>query len=335
MLDNVPAKVRAILDRRINDLDLSIEASPVERHIHTLYEELDRKGFHEFRPRFYLTDEWGCPSGEPVVGIPFYLSDRRLMDLERRVNDLETPRQVMMYLRHEAGHALNYAYRLYRTNEWRALFGSYHRPYRDHYRFAPFSRNFVRHIPGWYAQKHPDEDFAETFAVWLTPRSNWRRRYRGWPAMKKLLYIGRVARQIGSAPPVRRSARPDVTVAEMDVSVREFYTRAIEERRAARELQLGAELEQIFLRRDRRRKGLRPASEIVEAHRDTLVERVSEWSGLSRALVRSLIDGVIAQCNAMNLCAVAGREGRELIDLTAFATTLAMNYVADGKFAPG
>ena len=25
------------------------------------------------------------------------------------------------------------------------------------------------HLDPWYAQSHPDEDFAETFAVWLTP----------------------------------------------------------------------------------------------------------------------------------------------------------------------
>jgi hypothetical protein len=239
-----------------------------------------------------------------------------------------------MYLRHEAGHALNYAYRLFRTSEWRELFGPYHRPYREHYRFAPFSRNFVRHIPGWYAQKHPDEDFAETFAVWLTPRSNWRRRYRGWPALKKLQYIDRIAREIASTAPLRRSARTDVTVAEMDVTVRDFYTRALDERRAAREIPLGPDLEHIFVRRDRRRKGLRSASEVITTHRETLVDRVSEWTGLSRPLVRSLIDGIIVQTNTLNLCSVSGQEGRELIDLTAFATTLAMNYVSAGKFLP-
>ena len=103
----------------------------------------------------------------------------------------------MMYLRHEAGHAFTYAYKLHNTPEWKKIFGSFRRPYRDNYRPAPFSRDYVRHLPGWYAQKHPDEDFAETFAVWLTPRSNWRKRYRGWGAMAKLLYLNRLARQVG------------------------------------------------------------------------------------------------------------------------------------------
>ena len=106
----------------------------------------------------------------------------------------------MMYLRHEAGHAFNYAYELYKTPEWRDLFGPFRRPYRDDYRPVPFSRRFVRHIAGWYAQKHPDEDFAETFAVWLTPRSQWRRkRYKGWGAMAKLRYVDRMARKFRDA----------------------------------------------------------------------------------------------------------------------------------------
>ncbi len=139
---------------------------------------------------------------EPVIGIPFYLADPKLQRLESEMNDIEDARQIMMYMRHEAGHAFNYAYALYKTKEWRDLFGPFRRPYRDNYKPVPFSRQFVRHMEGWYAQKHPDEDFAETFAVWLTPRSNWRKRYKGWGAMKKLLYMDRIGRKLGDADPV-------------------------------------------------------------------------------------------------------------------------------------
>src|SRR6266568_4137017 len=109
-----------------------------------------------------------CPSEEPIIGIPFYLADPKLAQLEKEIDDLEDEREIRMYLRHEAGHAFNYAYRLYQTPEWRELFGPFNRPYRERYRPAPFDKSFVRHIEGWYAQKHPDEDFAKTFAVWLT-----------------------------------------------------------------------------------------------------------------------------------------------------------------------
>ena len=114
-----------------------------------------------------------------MLGIPFYLADPKLRTLEKAVDALESERQIMMYMRHEAGHVFNYAYRLYTTPQWRELFGSFFRPYRDEYRPVPFSKKYVRHIEGWYAQKHPDEDFAETFAVWLTPRSPWRRQVQG------------------------------------------------------------------------------------------------------------------------------------------------------------
>ena len=193
--EKTPAEVQEILSKPIRQLGLKLEGSPLERFIQQLYKELNAKGLHRFHPRCYLTDEWGCPNMEPVIGIPFYLADPKLQRLEAEMNDIEDARQIMMYMRHEAGHAFNYAYALYKTEEWRNLFGPFRRPYRDNYKPVAFSRQFVRHMEGWYAQKHPDEDFAETFAVWLTPRSNWRKRYQGWGAMKKLLYMDRIGPQ--------------------------------------------------------------------------------------------------------------------------------------------
>ncbi|MDQ2980216.1 MAG: putative zinc-binding metallopeptidase, partial [Acidobacteriota bacterium] len=189
--EKAPPDVQEILTKPIKELGLKLEGSPLERLVQQLYRELERKGLRKFRPLCYLSDEWGCPSGEPVIGIPFYLADPKLARLEKEMNDLEDEREILMYLRHEAGHAFNYAYELYKTPEWRDLFGPFRRAYRDDYRPVPFSRRFVRHIAGWYAQKHPDEDFAETFAVWLTPRSQWRHRYKGWGALAKLRYVDR------------------------------------------------------------------------------------------------------------------------------------------------
>src|SRR5438105_4183219 len=196
--EKAPPDVQELLSKPIRELGLKLEDSPLQRFVQQLYRELDRKGLKKFRPFCYLTDEWGCPSGEPVIGIPFYLADPKLARLEKEINDLEDSREIMMYLRHEAGHAINYAYALYKTPEWKEHFGPFRRPYRDLYRPVPFSRNFVRHMEGWYAQKHPDEDFAETFAVWLTPRSRWRERYKNWPAMHKLRYVDRMARRLGN-----------------------------------------------------------------------------------------------------------------------------------------
>ena len=235
-----------ILAKPIRELGLKLEGSPLERFVQQLYRELEAKGLHKFRPPCYLTDEWGCPSGEPVIGIPFYLANPDLAQLERDMNDLEDAREIMMYMRHEAGHAFNYAYQLYKSAEWRDLFGPFRRAYRDNYRPIPFSRKFVRHMAGWYAQKHPDEDFAETFAVWLTPRSQWRKRYHGWGALAKLQYVDRVARRVGDVEPIRRRGRTDITVDEMESTVGEFYRLSLPEEIPVQELALDTDLADIF-----------------------------------------------------------------------------------------
>src|ERR1700690_1964354 len=245
-----------LLQTKICDLGLKIEGSPVEGMVQRLYRELEEKKIMKFRPECYLTDEWGCPSGEPVIGVPFYLARRDLAEIEKENNDLEDSREIMKYLRHEAGHAFNYAYKLHRTPEWKQLFGPFRRPYRENYRPVLFSKDYVRYLPGWYAQKHPDEDFAETFAVWMTPRSGWRKKYRGWGAMPKLRYMDRIARELGNIDPLRRRGHPDITVDEMESTVAEFYQRSTEEVPIV-DLSLDTDLADIF-NASKRRKTSRP-----------------------------------------------------------------------------
>src|SRR5438132_13136462 len=199
--EHTPAEARELLGRPIRELGLKLDGSPVEKYVQQLHRELEARGLERFRPACYLSDEWACPDREPIIGIPFYLADPNLQALERSLNDLEDEREILLYLRHEAGHAFNYAYLLYETKEWLDLFGPFDPPYLADYRPVPFSRKYVRHIAGWYAQKHPDEDFAETFAVWLTPGSDWKRRYARWPALRKLQYVDRVARELAGSPP--------------------------------------------------------------------------------------------------------------------------------------
>ncbi len=321
-----------LLRTRISQLGLRLEGSPVERYVDELYRELARKGVQRFRPTCYLSDEWGCPSGEPVIGIPFYLADPRLARLERDRNDLEDEREIMAYLRHEAGHALNYAYRLYREPQWRRIFGPFNRPYRERYRPVPFSRDFVRHLPGWYAQKHPDEDFAETFAVWLAPRSNWRRRYRSWPAMRKLGYVERTMRRIAGQEPLVHTGDFDVTVDDLHVTLEEFYARSGEETRAAESIAIDADLEQIFLRKGRRRAALVPAADIIERHRLALTNTLTHWTGVHRPLVRRLVQRMARRARELDLYGTARAEPDYLVQLTAFGTTLAMHYVSHGNF---
>jgi hypothetical protein len=330
--EKAPAEIQEILSKPIQQLGLKLEGSPLERFVQQLYKELDRKGLKRFRPRCYLTDEWGCPNMEPVIGIPFYLADPKLQRLESEMNDLEDTRQIMMYLRHEAGHAFNYAYALFKTEEWRNLFGPFRRPYRDAYKPVPFSRQFVRHMEGWYAQKHPDEDFAETFAVWLTPRSNWRKRYKGWGAMKKLLYMDRIGRKFGDTNPVVAHGDTDITVDEMDLTVGEFYQRALDQQIALGELPLDTDLRDIFNVSKRRTKNVRPAVDLLRENRKVLIDKVNYWTGAQRPLIKKLVETIEAKTGDLGLCTDTKRERETLTEVTVYATALAINYITRGKF---
>ena len=323
-----------LLRRPIRELGLRLEGSPLEKFVVQLHEELARKGLRHFRPACYLTDEWGCPDQEPIIGIPFYLADPKLAALERQMNDLEDEREIMMYLRHEAGHAFNYAYELFKTDEWKQLFGPFRRPYREHYRPVPFSRRYVRHIAGWYAQKHPDEDFAETFAVWLTPRSGWRKRYKGWGALHKLRYVERIARRVGDQVPVRAIGAPDITVEQMEQTIEEFYRATTpDEAQAIADLALDSDLTDIFLKRvSRRRSTVRPAAEMLAQHRKEIVDKVTYWTGVRRPLVKSLVECIEQRVGDLRLGALTDREAAYVVEITAYTTTLAMNYLTRGRF---
>jgi hypothetical protein len=315
----------------IRELGLRLEGSPMEPLILTMQKELGRK-LRRFRPQYYLTDEWGCPSGQPVIGIPFYLADPELARIEKHTNDLESPREILMYLRHEAGHAFNYAYRLYQRPEWRDTFGSFRRRYSDDYRPVPFSREYVRHLPGWYSQKHPDEDFAETFAVWLTPGSKWRQRYRGWAAMKKLLYVDRLARENADRDPLLGRGRPDITADQMNMTVGQYIDQSAARTRAVYETSVDHHLEDIFLPPGSTARGSRPAWEIVEEHRTPLTNTIATWTGVRRSVVRDIVDSIAAATRKQALRGVRGKEKEYLVHLTAYTTALAANYLTRGKF---
>ena len=94
-----------------------------------LHREFAAKGL-VFRPSFYLTDSWGCPDREPVIGIPFYLADKRLARIEEeQTGEIEDDQMTMMLVRHEAGHTVSYAYRLWKDPAWAEVFGPFSKPY--------------------------------------------------------------------------------------------------------------------------------------------------------------------------------------------------------------
>src|SRR5262245_46916907 len=187
-----------LLDLRLRDLPLKISGTPLEGVVTRLYEELDARGLR-FKPHVWLSEDWFTPDKVSGFAIPFYLAHPRLIKLERRqMLQVEggSENECLRIMRHEVGHALDNAFDLHRRRRYRETFGPFSRPYPDWYKPEPNSRDYVVHLPGWYAQAHPAEDFAETFAVWMAPGSRWRRRYEGWRAMRKLEYVAEVMREI-------------------------------------------------------------------------------------------------------------------------------------------
>jgi hypothetical protein len=323
-----------LLKSRISDLGLEVGGSPLEPFVARLRREMERKQLR-FRPEVYLTDGWGCPDRTPVIGVPFYLADPRLSRLEEeQAGDVEDARTIMMLLRHEAGHAVNYAYRLWRRPSWGEMFGPFTKPYRDAFRPDRTSRSYVRHIAAYpygrtYAQKHPDEDFAETFAVWLTPRSDWRRRYRNWPVIRKLIYVDRLMKDIrGAAPESHRACRLR-PADRMNLTLADHYGKKAERFRRDARGYVDDSLRDAFPAS--RGQVLRPAAGLIKRYRDRLVERVVHWSVLTLAEAEALVRKLEARAAALGLVYRPGAEGERLMDVVSLVVALALDYAYTGR----
>jgi hypothetical protein len=239
-----------------------------------------------------------------------------------------------MLLRHEAGHAINYAYRLWKETHWREVFGSFSKPYRDTFHPEPASRDFVRHMHVsqygvTYAQKHPDEDFAETFAVWLTPRSAWRRRYRTWPALEKLKYVDCLMQAIRRQPPRRIRGKLVHPLKEIDMLLAEHYGQRAERFRAAAQGYVDHKLRAVFPKV--RAKTTLSASDFFREHHQELLDRMIRWSPLDGDDAKNILLKLEDRAAALDLTLARSRESRVLLDVMAMATGLAVEFAYCGR----
>ncbi len=319
-----------LLSRKISDLSLKIQGTQLEALIGELYQELEKAGI-SFKPKTYLADEWGCPHGVPVIGIPFYLANPELCKLEGQLTGIEAEEEaeVMMYLRHEAGHAFNYAYRLYKRTDWHRLFGQFSRPYKENYQPVPFSARFVRNIPGWYAQKHPDEDFSETFAVWLKPGSDWLKEYDDTPALDKLMYVDKMVRKYGQKPPIVTDEQLDKPFQELTMTLDRWYEMGRDTSRINLSLHhtLNSDLRKLFPTEQGQ-----PAEDILRANRKQLIREVNHWTGINRKLLSALTDELLARVQFLGLKIEPEQTATQMVSVSIFITTLAMNYLHRGQF---
>ena len=323
-----------ILGTRISDLQLAIGGTWLEECVRDLYKEMEEKGL-VFRPECYLADEWLTPDKEPVIGIPFFLADPVLMKLEKKMMyEVEggTREWCMKLLRHETGHTINYAYRLYRKKKWRELFGNFMQEYGDTYRFRPYSKNFVRHLEKHYAQYHPDEDFAETFAVWLLPGSNWREEYKSWKkALVKLEYMDDLMNKIGGTPPVEVKGKKYWHLNTLKIKLGNYYKRRCDLSEEELPDFHDRHLKKIFDEFKAEGKNKNPASAFISKYRGIIINSVAKCTGERKFLIDGILKTISRRSRECNLC-VTQEEPMLLIKVTAYTTSLVMNYVHTGRF---
>ncbi|MEY4674998.1 MAG: hypothetical protein RL148_2782 [Planctomycetota bacterium] len=291
-----------LLDVRLCDLGLAIAGSPLEPHLEALQDELGRRGIR-FRPHFWVAERWFCPDGVPGFAVPFYLLHPRLVRLERRfMGEVEggNARWLRRILRHETGHAVDNAHRLRRKLAYRRAFGSPAEEYPVAYSPRPSSRDHVLHLGHWYAQSHPCEDFAETFAVWLQPGSRWRTGYEGWPALDKLRCVDELMMQCGSAVAPVRTRRTEDGIATLKTTLREFYRAKCEHYRAEQSRRHDNELLRVFAPRGAIR-ARSPAAQLLRRLRPQLRRLLTRRNRLHPYVVSNVLRIVTRRVESLGL----------------------------------
>lgn len=320
-----------LLGMRMCDLKLSIRGTPLEQRIAQLYEELDARGLN-FRPHFWLSDDWFSPDDIPGIAIPFYLAHPRLMRLERKqLLDVEggTHEWCMKILRHEAGHAIDTAFRLRRKAAFRDVFGKPSLPYPEYYKPKPASKQYVLHLEMWYAQAHPLEDFAETFAVWLKPGSRWRSRYKAWPAIKKLHAVDAFMKSIAGKKPPVQSRETYEPISKLRKTLRTHYQRKRDHYELDYPSIYDNDLRHLFSSDPTDKRNVTAAAFLTRI-RNELRTVVSRWTGEHTYTIDQVIQEMIERCRELKLRLGSPTEEakRDAMILVAVRTT---NFLHEGR----
>jgi Putative zinc-binding metallo-peptidase len=314
-----------LLKHRLSRLRVTVEGTWLEDCVSSLHEELEERGIR-LRPHAWISSEWFSPDSTPGIAILFYLAHPRLMKLEKKMMlDVEggTWSECMAILRHEAGHTVQQAYQLHRRRRWQQLFGLSSKSYPLHYRPNPASRRYVQHLRLWYAQSHPDEDFAETFAVWLRPRSNWRTRYAGWPALKKLEFVDELMAEIAGKRPLLTSRERVDPLHELSETLGSHYQKKQAFYAFEPPKTYDRDLYRLFSANPRHRRA-QPASVFIRRHRARVRKLVARWTGENQLTLAAVLDDMITRCRTHNLRAV-GSERKLLTDFTILLTAKTMH----------
>jgi hypothetical protein len=320
-----------LLELRMCDLGLAIEGTELETRIAAIAAELEARGVR-FRPRYWLSDEWFTPDGVPGVAIPFYLAHPRLAKLElAQMLEVEGGDETscLRILRHEVGHAIDNAFELRRRPTRRRLFGNPATPYPEYYTPKPYSKSFVHHLDHWYAQSHPDEDFAETFAVWLDPQSKWGSQYVGWPAQRKLEYMDRLMRQLARRRPAVTSKRLVDPLPRLRKTLGEHYRKKREHYGLDHPDFYDSDLRNLFSDSSAYARNA-SAAKFVRKIRKEVRSTVASFTDSYQYTIDQLLEKIIGRCRDLNLHLMDSEESTK-VDFMVFLTVQTMNYLHSGR----
>jgi hypothetical protein len=331
----VRLKDRELLALRFSDLKLDWKRSPLAERVDALFRQLERRGFR-FRPHVWLSTEWFSPYGVPGIAMPFYLAHPRLARLERRMMlEVEggTRKECLRILRHETGHAIDTAYHLRRRLRFRELFGKASAPYPRVYSPRPYSRRFVHHLEGWYAQAHPIEDFAETFAVWFAPGSHWRQRYQGWPAMKKLRFVDEVMEEIRERRPTVRTRERFHDLSTLRTTLAEHYAERQALYGGGKPPALDQLLRKLFSDEPRYRRNPTAAS-FLSRVRPEVRRMVARWTGEYEYTLDQVLKDMTLRSRELGLrLATTERRARQEAPVMVAVQTIGYLHRARHRFA--
>jgi hypothetical protein len=320
-----------LLELRMCDLGLTIEGTELEARIAAIAGELEARGVR-FRPRYWLSDEWFTPDGVPGVAIPFYLAHPRLAKLElAQMLEVEGGDETscLRILRHEIGHAIDNAFELRRRPTRRRLFGNPATPYPEYYTPKPYSKSFVHHLDHWYAQSHPDEDFAETFAVWLDPQSKWGSQYVGWPAQRKLEYMDRLMRELARRRPAVSSKRLVDPLPRLRKTLGEHYRKKREHYGLDHPDFYDSDLRNLFSDSSAYARNT-SAAKFVRRIRKEVRSTVASFTDSYQYTIDQLLEKIIGRCRDLNLRLMDSEESTK-VDFMVFLTVQTMNYLHSGR----
>jgi hypothetical protein len=316
-----------LMKTRLKDLGISIAGTYLEACVEKLYEELELRGLR-LKPHVWLSDEWFSPGGVAGFAIPFYLAHPRLRRLERnQILDVEgaSRAECMRIMRHETGHAVQHAYQLHARKRWQRTFGISSTRYPEYYRPNPASKRYVQHLRLWYAQSHPDEDFAETFAVWLRPKSDWRRRYEGWPAIKKLDYVEQLMSELSAEKLPNVSRRMVDPIHTNRKTLAEHYAARRRKYMVKFPNTYDVDLKRLFSDEPRHRHR-ETASSFLRRNKGEIRRLVAKWTGEYQYTLEIVLSDMIGRCRDLRL-RVAGPERQVLTDFCVLLTVKAMHFL--------